>query len=87
MMNKEFWLNDIKIVISISMYSKRVESPESTDNPFLKVNFPQNIPTDTAANTLFAYGCREGIRRLLDLWSLNFNKACIAHASLNFSVV
>jgi peptidoglycan/xylan/chitin deacetylase (PgdA/CDA1 family) len=41
---------------------------KGTDSPFPKVDFPPGVPSDAAANTWFAYGYREGIPRLLDLW-------------------
>jgi peptidoglycan/xylan/chitin deacetylase (PgdA/CDA1 family) len=39
-----------------------------TDSPFPRVEFPPGVPSDAAANTWFAYGYREGIPRMLDLW-------------------
>jgi peptidoglycan/xylan/chitin deacetylase (PgdA/CDA1 family) len=41
---------------------------KGTDSPFPKVDFPESVPSDAAANTWFAYGYREGIPRMLDLW-------------------
>jgi peptidoglycan/xylan/chitin deacetylase (PgdA/CDA1 family) len=41
---------------------------KGTDSPFPKVDFPAGVPSDLAANTWFAYGYREGIPRMLDLW-------------------
>ena len=41
---------------------------KGTDSPFPKVDFPPDVPADAAANTWFAYGYREGIPRILDLW-------------------
>jgi peptidoglycan/xylan/chitin deacetylase (PgdA/CDA1 family) len=41
---------------------------KGTDSPFPKVDFPASVPADLAANTWFAYGYREGIPRMLDLW-------------------
>jgi peptidoglycan/xylan/chitin deacetylase (PgdA/CDA1 family) len=41
---------------------------KGTDSPFPKVDFPDSVPSDPAANTWFAYGYREGIPRMLDLW-------------------
>ena len=41
---------------------------KGTDSPFPKVDFPPTVPSDAAANTWFAYGYREGIPRMLDLW-------------------
>jgi peptidoglycan/xylan/chitin deacetylase (PgdA/CDA1 family) len=42
---------------------------KGTDSPFPKVDFPPGVPSDAAANTWFAYGYREGIPRMLDLWN------------------
>ncbi len=44
------------------------QRPKGTDRPFPKVDFPDNVPSDAAANTWFAYGYREGVPRMLDLW-------------------
>ena len=41
---------------------------KGSDSPFPHVDFPASVPADLAANTWFAYGYREGIPRLLDLW-------------------
>ena len=41
---------------------------KGTDSPFPAVEFPDSVPSDAAANTWFAYGYREGIPRMLDLW-------------------
>jgi peptidoglycan/xylan/chitin deacetylase (PgdA/CDA1 family) len=41
---------------------------KGTDSPFPKVDFPASVPADLAANTWFAYGYREGIPRMLELW-------------------
>jgi peptidoglycan/xylan/chitin deacetylase (PgdA/CDA1 family) len=57
------------MVISISMqFEAGGQPPKGTDSPFPKVDFPPHVPTDAAANTWFAYGYREGIPRMLDLW-------------------
>jgi peptidoglycan/xylan/chitin deacetylase (PgdA/CDA1 family) len=66
---KQFWPDGIRLVISISMQFEAGGQPaKGTDSPFPKVDFPENIPSDAAANTWFAYGYREGIPRMLDLW-------------------
>ena len=41
---------------------------KGTDSPFPKVDFPESVLSDPAANAWFAYGYREGIPRMLDLW-------------------
>ena len=64
-----FWPDGIQMVISISMqFEAGGQPPKGTDSPFPKVDFPSDVPADAAANTWFAYGYREGIPRMLDLW-------------------
>jgi peptidoglycan/xylan/chitin deacetylase (PgdA/CDA1 family) len=64
-----FWPDGIRLVISISMQFEAGGQPsKGTDSPFPKVDFPPSVPSDAAANTWFAYGYREGIPRMLDLW-------------------
>ena len=64
-----FWPDDIRLVISISMQFEAGGQPlKDTDSPFPRVDFPASVPADAAANTWFAYGYREGIPRMLDLW-------------------
>jgi peptidoglycan/xylan/chitin deacetylase (PgdA/CDA1 family) len=66
---RQFWPDGIQLVISISMQFEAGGQPaKGTDSPFPKVDFPENVPGDAAANTWFAYGYREGIPRMLDLW-------------------
>ena len=65
----EFWPNKARLVISISMqFEAGGQPPKGTDSPFPKVDMPASVPADLAANTWFAYGYREGIPRMLDLW-------------------
>ena len=65
----KFWPGDTRLVISISMQFEAGGQPlKDTDSPFPKVDFPQNVTSDPATNTWFAYGYREGIPRMLDLW-------------------
>ena len=67
--NGGFWPNGIRLVISVSMqFEAGGQPPKGTDSPFPKVDFPEGVPSDAAANTWFAYGYREGIPRMLDLW-------------------
>ncbi len=64
-----FWPDGARLVISISMQFEAGGQPaKGTDSPFPKVAFPASVPADLAANTWFAYGYREGIPRMLDLW-------------------
>src|SRR5712664_3831506 len=64
-----FWPDGIRMAISISMqFEAGGQPPKGTDSPFPKVDFPASVPADLAANTWFAYGYREGIPRMLDLW-------------------
>lgn len=65
----EFWPNGARLVISISMQFEAGGQPaKGADNPFPKVDFPPSVPADLAGQTWFAYGYREGIPRMLDLW-------------------
>lgn len=64
-----FWPGDTRLAISISMqFEAGGQPPKGTDSPFPKVDFPESVPSDPATNTWFAYGYREGIPRMLDLW-------------------
>ncbi|MYM87633.1 polysaccharide deacetylase family protein [Rugamonas sp. FT82W] len=64
-----FWPNGARLVISISMqFEAGGQPPKGADSPFPKVDFPASVPSDAAANTWFAYGYREGVPRMLDLW-------------------
>jgi len=64
-----FWPGNARLVISISMqFEAGGQPPKGTDSPFPKVDFPASVPADLTTNTWFAYGYREGIPRLLDLW-------------------
>jgi len=66
---KNFWPDGIRLVISVSMqFEAGGQPPKGTDSPFPRVDFPESVPSDAAANTWFAYGYREGIPRMLDLW-------------------
>lgn len=65
----EFWPGKARLVISISMqFEAGGQPPKGTDSPFPKVDMPASVPADLAANTWFAYGYREGVPRMLDLW-------------------
>jgi peptidoglycan/xylan/chitin deacetylase (PgdA/CDA1 family) len=64
-----YWPGGARLVISISMQFEAGGQPaRGADSPFPKVDFPSSVPSDLAANTWFAYGYREGIPRMLDLW-------------------
>ncbi|WP_049621527.1 polysaccharide deacetylase family protein [Frateuria defendens] len=64
-----FWPDGIRLAVSISMqFEAGGQPPKGTDSPFPKVDFPASVPSDPATNTWFAYGYREGIPRMLDLW-------------------
>jgi len=64
-----FWPDNVRLVVSISMQFEAGGQPlKGTDSPFPHVDFPPDVPADAAANTWFAYGYREGIPRMLDLW-------------------
>src|SRR5271167_4594397 len=65
----EFWPDGIRLVVSISMQFEAGGQPlKGTDSPFPAVDLPDSVASDAAANTWFAYGYREGIPRMLDLW-------------------
>lgn len=65
----KFWPGNTRLAVSISMqFEAGGQPPKGTDSPFPKVEFPENVPSDPATNTWFAYGYREGIPRMLDLW-------------------
>ena len=67
--NGKFWPDNTRMVVSISMQFEAGGQPaKGTDSPFPKVDFPDSVPSDPATNTWFAYGYREGIPRMLDLW-------------------
>jgi peptidoglycan/xylan/chitin deacetylase (PgdA/CDA1 family) len=64
-----FWPHDFRLVISISMQFEASGQPLiGADSPFPRVDFPPSVESDAAANSWFAYGYREGIPRMLDLW-------------------
>ena len=66
---QEFWPGGARLVISISMQFEAGGQPaKGTDSPFPKVDFPAGVASDPAANSWFAYGYREGVPRMLDLW-------------------
>jgi hypothetical protein len=52
---------------------------KGADNPFPEVDFPPTVSYDAVANILFAYGCREGIPRVLDLWEAQRSQDCVTH--------
>lgn len=65
----KFWPGDTRLVVSVSMqFEAGGQPPKGTDSPFPHVDFPDSVPSDAATNTWFAYGYREGIPRMLDLW-------------------
>lgn len=64
-----FWPGGARLVISISMQFEAGGQPlKNTDSPFPKIDLPDSIASDPVANTWFAYGYREGVPRMLDLW-------------------
>ncbi|AWV00527.1 polysaccharide deacetylase [Burkholderia sp. JP2-270] len=64
-----FWPDGTRLAISISMqFEAGGQPPKGADSPFPSVAFPPSVPVDLASATWFAYGYREGIPRLLDLW-------------------
>ncbi|SFL99741.1 polysaccharide deacetylase family protein [Rugamonas rubra] len=65
----KFWPHGARLVVSISMQFEAGGQPAlGADSPFPKVDFPPKVPRDGAADSWFAYGYREGIPRMLELW-------------------
>jgi peptidoglycan/xylan/chitin deacetylase (PgdA/CDA1 family) len=60
-----FWPDNARLVISISMQFEAGAQGDAPDGPFppLDRRFP-----DTITPTWYAYGMREGVPRLIDLW-------------------
>lgn len=61
------WPDGSRLVISFSMQFEAGGQPEGAESPFPPVKLPAGQP-DLVANTWYAYGYKEGIARLLDLW-------------------
>ncbi len=61
------WPNQEQLVISISMQFEAGGQPEGAESPFSGAPLPKEYP-DITARTWFAYGYKEGIWRMLDLW-------------------
>jgi peptidoglycan/xylan/chitin deacetylase (PgdA/CDA1 family) len=60
------WADGSRLVISVSMQFEAGGQPDNAESPF-----PQNMQkgyTDLPAATWYAYGYKEGIPRMLDLW-------------------
>ncbi len=60
------WADGSRLVISVSMQFEAGGEPDNAESPF-----PQNMQTgytDLPAQTCYAYGYKEGIPRMLDLW-------------------
>ena len=62
---RRFWPDGARLVISVSMQFESGVQPAPVDGPFPPVNLGFE---DTATASWYAYGVREGIPRLLDLW-------------------
>jgi peptidoglycan/xylan/chitin deacetylase (PgdA/CDA1 family) len=63
-----FWPNDARLAISISMqFEAGGEPDQGADSPFSGSPLPPGYP-DLPAKTWFDYGYQEGIPRLLNLW-------------------
>ena len=86
--SNRFWPDNIRLVMSISMQFEAGGQPaKGTDSPFPRVDFPDTVPSDPAANTWFAYGYREGIPRMLDLWDRHGVKVTSHMIGRRFSVI
>ncbi len=66
-MNKKYWPNGEQLVISISMQFEAGGEPEGAESPFSGSPLPKGVP-DLPAKSWFAYGHKEGIGRMLNLW-------------------
>src|SRR5271170_2449335 len=76
-----FWPDDARFVVSISMQFEAGAQGDRADGPFpsLDPRYP-----DTITPTWYAYGMREGVPRLLDLWDRHRVKATshmVGHAA------
>jgi peptidoglycan/xylan/chitin deacetylase (PgdA/CDA1 family) len=61
------WPNGEQLVISFSMQFEAGGQPEGAESPFSGSPLPKEYP-DLPARTWFAYGYKEGIGRMLNLW-------------------
>lgn len=61
------WPDGSRLVISFSMQFEAGGQPEGAESPFPPIHLPAG-QADLVANTWYAYGYKEGIARLLDLW-------------------
>jgi peptidoglycan/xylan/chitin deacetylase (PgdA/CDA1 family) len=62
---RRFWPDGTRLVVSVSMQFESGVQPAPADGPFPPVTLGFE---DTATASWYAYGIREGIPRLLDLW-------------------
>jgi hypothetical protein len=71
-----FWPGNARLVISISMQFEAGAQGEGAEGPFppLDPRYP-----DTITPTWYAYGMREGVPRLLDLWDRFRIKVDVPH--------
>lgn len=78
------WPNDERLVIAIDMQLEAGGEPEGAASPLSGDPISKKYP-DTAADTWWAYGYKEGIGRLLDLWDkygIKVNALIIGQAAL-----
>jgi peptidoglycan/xylan/chitin deacetylase (PgdA/CDA1 family) len=64
--NPSAWADGSRLVVSVSMQFEAGGQPDNAESPF-----PQNMQKgykDLPAETWYAYGYKEGIPRMLDLW-------------------
>lgn len=61
------WPNGARLVISFSMQFESGGQPEGAESPFPNVKMAPG-QSDLVARTWYAYGYKQGIARLLDLW-------------------
>ena len=64
------WPNGEQLVISVSMQVEAGGEPDGAESPFSGSPVAKGFP-DLPATSWFAYGYKEGVRRMLDLWDEN----------------
>lgn len=64
----KYWPNGAQLVISFSMQFETGGQPEGAESPFSGNPLPKGNP-DLPAESWFRYGAKEGVYRMLNLWS------------------
>jgi peptidoglycan/xylan/chitin deacetylase (PgdA/CDA1 family) len=82
---ESYWPNGAQLVIAVDMQLESGGQPEGAASPLSGDPLPEKYH-DTAADTWWAYGWKEGIERLLNLWKkygISVNALIIGEAALN----